>query len=364
MKLKHFKAGFVTYCAFVLVICAIQFFQLYGYLRSRTSPTHDIGRDAAIDIHDKYVEGVKAEDSTTTDTAATHGPAESQQETLESKAGSVEVNILETAMKINAKHGVVLLQLLNEGYLEMTKSWICNVKAFRSVVDRTMFITTDMNSYRTLVEFDPDLHVVYKEFTTQKDMSYGRYDYYDYTLLRIRLIMNMLNNNATVWVVESDAVWLADPTSLVLGTKGDIVTANDMPSPATCISAGFMLLRPTAATKSAFKRLIAKLVSILEKAKLNKVDDLGRSASEQLLLMDIAKVSRDLTLTYLPHYSFVPGLYYKDEKYRNLVKNPLVIQNNWIVGNAAKISRARHWRHWLLDNDNTTCIELKENGSF
>ena len=33
-------------------------------------------------------------------------------------------------------------------------------------------------------------------------------------------------------------------------------------------------------------------------------------------------------------------------------KQIIVLQNNWIAGNDAKVSRARRWGHWFLDDGN------------
>ena len=38
-------------------------------------------------------------------------------------------------------------------------------------------------------------------------------------LFRTRLIATLLDSNLTLWLTESDAVWLRDPTDQVLGTS-------------------------------------------------------------------------------------------------------------------------------------------------
>ena len=51
---------------------------------------------------------------------------------------------------MQARYGFVNIQMLNHGFVEMTKSWICNVRSFPGVLEKTVFITTDQNSYDQL----------------------------------------------------------------------------------------------------------------------------------------------------------------------------------------------------------------------
>ncbi len=59
--------------------------------------------------------------------------------------------------------------------------------------------------------------------------------------------------------------------------------------------------------------------------------------------------------------NLLSGLWYRDNKYqgvlfRDFANKPLVIQNNYIMGNHAKISRAKRWHHWFYNEYNNSCL--------
>ena len=257
--------------------------------------------------------------------------------------------VLDKAEEIYKKHGVVLIQLLNQGFLQMTKSWICNVKSFNTVLDKTLFVTTEDVAYDSLVSFDETLHVVLKPYATPAEMSYGQYQYYDYMLFRTRFIVDMLERGITLWLVESDAVWLHDPVALVLNTTGDMVTMSDDGPGKKLLQGGFQLLRHTELTKTVWKKLLGQFIAKM--ARLSRKGYLGDKGSEQLLLDRLIRQVKGLKVSWLPPEYFVPGLYYRSERYRNSIKDPYVILNNWVIGNDAKIARAKKWKHWYLGED-------------
>jgi hypothetical protein len=160
---------------------------------------------------------------------------------------------LQMATRIQVEHGVVLLQLLNEGCVEMTNSWMCNVRRFHSVLPKT-FVITDQASYDALTSFDTALNVVLEPYDAPKEMKYGQTAYYNFMLFRTSLIDKFLETEITLWLVESDAVWLKDPTSFLLQTEGDMVTMSDDRPPKKLLQGGFQLLR-TNFTKHLWSRL-------------------------------------------------------------------------------------------------------------
>jgi hypothetical protein len=265
------------------------------------------------------------------------------------------ITTVQHAARLHAKHNVVVLQLLNEGYVEMTKSWICNVRRFGTVLSMTLFVTTDQVAYDALTAFDTTLHVVLEPYTAPKTMQYGQSTYYNYMLFRTKLITILLDSNLTLWLTESDAVWLKDPTNIVLETEGDMVTMSDDRPPRKLLQGGFQLLRPTDATKRVWTRMRDAFET---KMKIVSKQEIGDHGSEQLMLDSMISKDAELRVGWLDPQKFVPGLWYKDTSYQKTLPAPAVILNNWIVGNDAKVARAKEWGHWFLEQNGGKCLTL------
>ena len=252
----------------------------------------------------------------------------------------------ETVKRMQQRNGFVNFQFLNEGFIEMTKSWICNVRLFPSeILDKTLFVATDMGAYDALTSFNSSLRVVLEPYATPKDLRYGQYAYYDFMLFRTKLLYRMLKQGITVWLTESDAVWVKDPTEIVLKTNGDMVTASDRLPPAKLYSAGFQLLRPTKPTIKVWGKLVDMFERKLRGTKQGT--EMNDAGSEQLMLDGLVRQEKNLTLQWLNPENFVCGLYYK---HMNDYRDPTVIQNNWIKGNGAKIKRAKEHEHWYVQH--------------
>lgn len=260
--------------------------------------------------------------------------------------------LLSAARDIMAKHGVVAIQMLNEGYITMTKSWICNAKSFPNVLDRTLFLATDQAAYDALTRWDGTLHVVHVNYTAPKDMSYGQSTYFAYMLFRTRLLCHMLENRMTLWLIESDAVWLRDPSAEVLATPGDMVVMSDRDPPIQSLQGGFQLLRPTETTRYLWNQLATQFAERLQKFQAGDAEQIGQGyGTEQQLMNDLIRTLPDHHVTWLDPLHFCPGLYYIDAAYAATIVEPKVILNNFIIGNGAKIERAKQNGHWFLHDD-------------
>ena len=252
---------------------------------------------------------------------------------------------------IMKKHCVVAIQLLNEGYVTMTKSWICNTKYFPGVLDRTLFIATDQTAYDALTRWDATLNVIHIDYTAPKEMSYGQYSYYAFMLFRTQLICYLLVNEVTLWLIESDAIWLRDPSEEVFTTEGDMLTMSDSKPPELNVQGGFQLLRPSKATANVWSKLAKQLEETL--TSFDDGDDLGNSGNEQRMLDKLIDAEADLRFAWLDPKRFLCGLYYTEPDYATAANEPKVILNNHIAGNSAKIERAKQNGHWFLNEEGT-----------
>lgn len=266
---------------------------------------------------------------------------------------------LRYASAIADRNGYVILQMLNAGFVDFTKSWVCNVRRFPGILDRTLFVATDRESYVALTSFQESgrlLHVALHEFDAPSEMKYGQLEYYSYMLHRTDLLLNLLGGNVTTWLTEADAAWLEDPTALVLGTKGDVVAMSDNSRRVNFMAnGGFQLLRPTEATRRAWQMLREEQgeeMSQLRSSKSSNYSD--RIGNEQLIMHRLRQSLGDRLKTgWLPVDRFISGNYYKMKRPPT---SPAIILNNWISGNEKKKRRAREWGHWYLSDDSRHCM--------
>ena len=206
-------------------------------------------------------------------------------------------------------------------------------------------------AYDALTQWDGTLNVIHIDYKAPKDMSYGEYAYYSFMLFRTRMIYYLLVSDITLWLIESDAVWLRDPSEEVLSTEGDMVTMSDGKPPTKILQGGFQLLRPTKPTVHVWSKLFKQFAKTMEGFRAGA--NLGDVGSEQLMMNRLIRAEPDLHFTWLDPKHFFPGIYYREVGYNPEAREPKVILNNYIVGNSAKIERAKQHGHWFLLEDGT-----------
>jgi len=272
--------------------------------------------------------------------------------------------ILSAAEKIHEENEVVSVQFLNEGYINMTKSWICNVRQLKtSFLQKVLFITTDQASYRALSSFGPDLHIVpvpSYSVNSARQMSYGQLVYYRYMLFRTGAVLSMLENGLTVWITESDAVWFKDPTEEFVNTTGDAVVMSDNGVKGEIPQGGLLFLRPSPPTISIWRTVYKALREILDEFRdVEGTEDIRDGGSEQIIFGEVVKNVSNFTMDWVDTAKFAPGKWYSSLDFRKKCPEPWVILNNWIEGNANKEARAKQWKHWFLNEKGTECLVVE-----
>lgn len=253
------------------------------------------------------------------------------------------IKVNDSTMILVGRPKIVILNFFNSGFLETTKSWVCNMKRFPTTLYNVTFIATDEKAYTELHLFDPKLRVTLHKTTHSAKLSYGQKAYHQLMQFRSRIILDHLLRGSTVWIVESDSIWFQDPIHDFITTNGDIVTANDGRPPERLVSGGFMLLRPTHNTFQLWQKMLATLDATLEKTRHGQ--NLGSSASEQLMLQHLIPSIPNLKITWLPRNVSMPGLWFD----RRTPAHPKVVQNNWIIGVDRKVARAKRNSYWFID---------------
>jgi len=260
--------------------------------------------------------------------------------------------VVEYAKSMQRRNGFVYVQFLNEAFVPMTLNWLCHTDA--KVVLKTLFIATDEAAERALRKVVK--HVVFLPFASG-ELSYGQRTYYDYMLFRTRTLSALLQSDVSVWLIESDATWFGNPEPH-LPRGYDIVVGQDGYFHEDIPEAGFVFLNATEKTKRMWQSLSEQQAAALQDAGSGW---LGGKGSEMLMLPGQI-VKHGLRRGDFPRAFFVGGKWYQNATFRDMV-NPVVIQNNWIIGNGPKIKRAQQWGHWYLNQSNE-CPSLTDHVVF
>lgn len=273
--------------------------------------------------------------------------------------------LVETARK-TMKEGMFFMQLLNEGFVEMTKSWICNVNALPNVLDRTLFICTDQAAFDQLVEFQKtsgvQLHLHLQKHHAPAAMHYGQMQYYLFILFRAHLLNALLQAGVGVFLVEADAAWFGDVVHYLLhelDPKLDVVCMHNGIS-GRSLNGGFLWFKHTPYTKEVIAKLYRGYSRRIARLQRKQESDVGAAGNEQLYITNLlfrksVNPNADkINVMYLPAQKFSSGLWFKSA-HKDFMLDTHVVLNNWIRGNAKKVVRAKQWGQWLLSEDAQTC---------
>lgn len=273
--------------------------------------------------------------------------------------------------KIVEKEGLMYLQLLNEGFVEITKSWICNVKDLPRVLDRTLFVCTDVECYKQLKRFvqtqNIELHIHLQVHKSEKVLRYGQMSYYEFILFRATLLESLLRNGISLFLVESDAIWYGDITKYFLDELDPALDAvimhNDYFAKGHGMNGGFLWLKSRPIIIDVVRKLYKIFSTKLKKLKQsykNGKDYVGAKGNEQgwfrqLIYQESVNSKANKILKHMvPLDKFAGGLWYQ-RNHRMDSLNPHVILNNWVRGNNVKKHRAIKWGQWFLERSEETC---------
>ncbi|XP_070206104.1 uncharacterized protein [Littorina saxatilis] len=252
---------------------------------------------------------------------------------------------------IYRRYGVVLFTMVNDAYFPFTASWCCNTAPMTNVHHRALFLTTDRTTGQRLTKRWPDVTVVTLNSSRfSGSQEYSKAGYVRMMVERTRYILHLLEAGVRLLLFEVDCVWLSDPVPALLArhAEGDILATKVTGREVT--AGGFLLLNPTTATVKLWRRLTDKRDSLyrrLEKRKNFAAVSEGDNDQQYFTSLVRGKFA-GIKVVYLPSDLFPDGKWYQlPAGERSLKPRPVLINNNWMVGNAAKIKRAQAFGHWF-----------------
>jgi len=272
---------------------------------------------------------------------------------VSSNSGHEASDLLRRSKRISDANGFVFLLFLNDAYLEMTQSWICNVQGLLpDVLKHVAFVATSSGLSKRLQLWNPDVQVfVHDAYSTSTDLSYGNYDYFRLGAERLSLQTELIQNGVNVMVIESDATWYSDKVVDFVRSRlqvHDIVSAADANK---IICACFLGIRSTEATRDFFQTYNASYFNTLETFKNSKkyIGDIGEQHTMSKMLQKQTKVK----VNWLTQCEYANGKWY--DKPDSTCPRPMIVHNNFIIGNDKKVARLKKWKQWFLD-DQGLCL--------
>ena len=265
--------------------------------------------------------------------------------------------LVQAAADIFRRRGVVLFAVINDAYFDFAASWCCNTAAMGDLHERVLFVTMDVTTGQRLKTLWPKLTVVSLNASGLSGaQEYSKAGYVRITAERTRLVLLLLEAGLRMLLFEVDCLWLSDPLPLMTAQEGDIIATKVTSSADT--ASGFLLLNPTTATVSLWRRLtqaMMELHSRLEKSKDSHL--VPEELDDQPFLTGLVKKKyAGIRIVYMPPETFPDGKWYGlPASARAARPRPVIINNNWVIGKDTKIRRAKAFGHWFWISDSGTC---------
>ncbi|CAG2246998.1 unnamed protein product [Mytilus edulis] len=262
--------------------------------------------------------------------------------------------IIDLIRKMNVSP--LLVTLINRAYLPFAFSWLCNTEQM-GIHKQVLFITTDEESKDQLNKLWPKINVVAISgmSAVSTDQSYSHAGYIRLLIRRTQILLDILQNNIPIFLFEVDCLWIRNPVPSLVKNEGYDILVNPVSNRPGVVAGGFIYMFPTNATKFLWTELNAKLLTLEKKiSNLSPEKGIPESENDQMYLSDLVKrrVS-GLKPKYLPLDQYADGKWYSFPENTRATLDPYVINNNWVIGNKNKISRAKSWGHWFILSDNT-----------
>jgi hypothetical protein len=265
----------------------------------------------------------------------------------------------------------------NAAMVPMMLNWMCNTKHMLGVHQRTVVVMSDKAGYDSLAH--SAYNVAVAEMRSQdsdlaRNQNFGQYGYWKLNEARVEMLSSLLHANVSFILWEPDALWLRTPlgdAELIAASQTvDLAVMSEItPQGVHMVAFGFVMVTANARTQHFFDHLSATLSLNVRNLGPHNMSDTVPLIPALLQEQEIANTMLRDGFANVTHRTLSPcvysgGLWYIDaevDRRRDCILKrgvPVLINNNWIVGNAAKIERAKAWGHWFVGDDGT-CDERR-----
>ncbi len=267
------------------------------------------------------------------------------------------------AQSISDKNGFAYLMFLNRGFLEMVKSWVCNIERLApEVLHSVIFISSDTKTTRELHAFDSKLLVFTLHSPWTRAADFGTFAYYNTVLERMRVQLRLLQLNVTIMIIEADQIWFEDistdvrdaflTSDLVVVEEG-LIEVGDEKIKRVC--GGFYGIRP--ACKKFFESYFLEYEKSLRlRAKDSQSAEKLQNFLDDQAFLTISAKQNAVSMKFLLSCVYATGQWYDaSSSIRRRCPKPKVVHNNYIIGRDNKVFRAKANNNWYL-SDNGMCL--------
>ncbi|XP_070204013.1 uncharacterized protein [Littorina saxatilis] len=294
------------------------------------------------------------------------GAALTNSSSVSRKVSSDMKTSIQIARDIYHTHGVVLFTMVNDAFFPFAASWCCNTAPMNNVHHRALFLTTDQMTGQRLSHLWPNITVVTLNSSQYAgSQEYSKAGYVRMMVERTRYILHLLEAGVRLLLFEVDCVWLSDPVPALLArhAEGDILATKVTDLDVT--AGGFLLLNPTKATVKLWRHLTDKMDSLYRRLQNSQdaADVSEADNDQQYFTLLVRKKFAGVRVVHLPAELFPDGKWYKlPASERSSKPRPFLINNNWVVGEAAKMRRAKRFGHWFWNDEgkgscNSTAVD-------
>ncbi|CAH1778912.1 unnamed protein product, partial [Owenia fusiformis] len=147
-------------------------------------------------------------------------------------------------------NGIVAVTLVNEAYLEMTYSWLCNTVNM-NVHEQVLIIATEEMTLKKLRRDWPNVTSVFHTIATTDVTEHAKYVWKLFN--RALLAHSLLRNNVHILLFEVDAVWFSSPFPLFRSLFHYDLVGAQLSTRTRYIAPGFIFARPTIASRDVFE---------------------------------------------------------------------------------------------------------------
>ncbi|XP_061188411.1 uncharacterized protein LOC133196559 [Saccostrea echinata] len=261
-------------------------------------------------------------------------------------------HVLSAAMRISeGGQKALLVTLVNDAFLPFAFSWLCNTQGM-GIHNQVLFITGDKESAKKINEKWPSVTAVQLDGVHSGNQEYSHVGYVEMMVRRSEVLLEILEQNIPIFLFEVDCLWIKNPLENLRSYSDVDIVVNAVSERSKIIAGGFLYMHPNEASKQMWRALTEQLTDLGEKIK-NSPDTqlISESDNDQVYLSQLL-FSKYGGLKYkiLSTQDYADGKWYKLSKEKREQLKPYLINNNWVIGNAAKIMRAKEWGHWFLKN--------------